>query len=312
MSNYKKATFVQRFCAYLIDFLLIAILGLIGSILLNNDNFAQLFELLITVIYGAIFIWKYGATPGKRIFNLKVVTTSYKPVSFGTALLRESVGKFLSGILSLGYLWMLIDSKNQAWHDKIAQTYVIKLEKGKLKPTTKPNLVTGRRKIAFWLLLLGNPFNFIPLFLIIYIFLFRPFQISGESMNPNYIKGQYYLSKIQHDTFNKGDVIVFHALDNTEKDFIKRIIGVPGDSVDLREGFVYVNDEKLDESTYMGDDVRTYGGSFMMGYHPITVPPDSYFVLGDNRPFSSDSREWGFLPKKNIIGKMLFCYWNCK
>lgn len=131
-------------------------------------------------------------------------------------------------------------------------------------------------------------------------------------MSPNYTNGQYYLSKIQRDSLKRGDVIVFRAPDNPEKDFIKRVIAISGDSVDLREGFVYVNGEKLDESTYISNAVRTYGGSFMMGYEPVTVPTDSYFVLGDNRPFSSDSREWGFLPKENIIGKFLFCYWNCK
>lgn len=131
-------------------------------------------------------------------------------------------------------------------------------------------------------------------------------------MFPTFKNGEYILTNLitlRFDDPKKGDVIVFKSPTDENKDFIKRIIAVPGDSVYLKEGFVYVNGEKINESSYLGADVRTYGGAFMKEGEPVTVPPDSYIVMGDNRPFSSDSREWGFLKKSSVIGKSFFVYW---
>ncbi len=150
------------------------------------------------------------------------------------------------------------------------------------------------------------------IFLVIYIFLFRPFQVSGESMFPTFKNKEYILTNLIGLRFQdpkKGDVIVFHAPPDPEKDFIKRIIGLPGDTVSLKEGSVYVNNIKLDESFYLKPDVKTYGGNFLKEDIPVTVPAGDYIVMGDNRPFSSDSREWGLLPKDKIIGSSLFVYW---
>jgi len=150
------------------------------------------------------------------------------------------------------------------------------------------------------------------IFLVIYIFLFRPFQVSGESMFPTFKDREYILTNLitlRFDDPKKGDVIVFKAPTDTEKDFIKRIIATAGESVELKDGFVYVNDKKVDESPYLSNDVRTYGGSFLSDNQIITVPQGEFFVMGDNRQFSSDSREWGFLEKNKIIGKSFFVYW---
>ncbi len=150
------------------------------------------------------------------------------------------------------------------------------------------------------------------IFLVIYIFFFRPFQVSGESMYPTFKNKEYILTnlitlKLGHPV--KGDVIVFKAPTDQDKDFIKRVIGTAGDSVSVQEGFVYVNGKKLNESEYLDSEVRTYGGSFLKDGESVTVPQGEYIVMGDNRPFSSDSREWGFLKEKDIIGKSFFVYW---
>lgn len=153
------------------------------------------------------------------------------------------------------------------------------------------------------------------IFLVIYIFFFRPFQVSGESMFPTYENKEYILTNLIGLKFEKpkrGDVIVFKSPTDQDKDFIKRVIGTPGDSVSLSDGFVYVNGQKLDESKYLDKDVRTYGGSSIKDGESITVPESSYVVMGDNRPFSSDSREWGLLKEKDIIGKSFFVYWPAK
>lgn len=150
------------------------------------------------------------------------------------------------------------------------------------------------------------------IFLVVYIFLFRPFQVSGESMFPTYKNQEYILTNLiglRFSELKKGDVIVFKAPEDPEKDFIKRVMALPGDTVYLKEGFVYVNNVKVDEHDYLKPDVRTYGGSFLKEGIPVTVPPDNYLVMGDNRPFSSDSREWGMLPKDKVIGKSSFVYW---
>lgn len=150
------------------------------------------------------------------------------------------------------------------------------------------------------------------IFLVIYIFIFRPFQVSGESMFPTFKNKEYILTNLiglRFDSPHRGDVIVFKAPSDEEKDFIKRVIGEPGDTVMLKDGLVYVNSVKLDESKYLASDVLTYGGSFMKEEEPVTVPAGNYFVLGDNRLYSSDSREWGFLPLKDLIGKSFYVYW---
>lgn len=150
------------------------------------------------------------------------------------------------------------------------------------------------------------------IFLVIYIFILRPFQVSGESMYPTFKDKEYILTNLIGLRFgppHRGDVIVFKAPTDNEKDFIKRVIGEPGDTISVKDGFVYVNGELFDESAYLASDVRTYGGSSLKDGESVVVPEGNYFVMGDNRSYSSDSREWGLLPKNDIIGISFFVYW---
>ena len=100
----------------------------------------------------------------------------------------------------------------------------------------------------------------------------------------------------------RGDVIVFHAVDNSNRFLVKRVIGLPGDTVELRRGVLYSNGKLVDEHTYI-----TLPDTFNLT--PEKVPAGRYFVLGDNRPGSSDSRYWGFLPRQNIVGRAVVSYW---
>ncbi len=150
------------------------------------------------------------------------------------------------------------------------------------------------------------------IFLVIYIFFFRPFQVSGDSMYPTFQNKEYILTNLislRFENLKRGDVIVFKAPNDKEKDYIKRVIGLPGDIITLRDGDVYVNNQKLDESGYLNIDVKTYGGATIKDEQPVTVPPNEYIVFGDNRPYSSDSREWGFVTRAAVIGKSFFVYW---
>lgn len=158
------------------------------------------------------------------------------------------------------------------------------------------------------------------IFLIIYAFLFRPFNVSGLSMYPNFHNGEYVITnligfedlKVYHASFGTlayGDVVVFVAPPDPTKDYIKRVVGLPGDTITLKAGSVYRNDKLLDESTYLSSDVKTQEGAFLTEGQTVTVPTNQYFVLGDNRPESADSRTWGFVPKDNIVGKSMLVYW---
>lgn len=149
-------------------------------------------------------------------------------------------------------------------------------------------------------------------FLVIYVFFFRPFQVSGQSMFPTFHDKEYVLTNLivmQFEEAKRGDVVVFKSPTDEEKDFIKRVIGVAGDTVSIVGGKVFVNDTQLDETQYLSSDVYTSTGSFMKEGQKVTVPNTRYFVIGDNRSHSSDSREWGFVKKTAIIGKSLFVYW---
>ncbi len=149
-------------------------------------------------------------------------------------------------------------------------------------------------------------------FLVIYMFLFRPFEVNGESMHPNFLDREYVLTNLVALRLGNpklGDVVVFKAPPDPEKDYIKRVIGVAGDSVMIKEGNVYLNNQLLDQNAFLKPDIKTYGGAFLKDGIAVTVPPGEYFVMGDNRSYSSDSREWGFVKQDELIGESFFVYW---
>ncbi|MDP3732492.1 MAG: signal peptidase I [Candidatus Omnitrophota bacterium] len=107
---------------------------------------------------------------------------------------------------------------------------------------------------------------------------------------------------------NRGDVIVFIYPESPKKDFIKRLVGLPGETVEIKNGTVYINDKPLLDSLF---NQRYYynRGEFGQEGRKIKMPEDDFFVLGDNSASSQDSRYWGFVPRKNILGEALVIYW---
>jgi signal peptidase I len=101
---------------------------------------------------------------------------------------------------------------------------------------------------------------------------------------------------------SRGDIMLFHSPYNDGKQYVKRVIGLPGDSVEIRRGMVYINQKLL---VIPGVTIRRDYATML----PIIVPAKHYFMLGDNRPNSADSRVWGFVPESQIIGEALFIYW---
>lgn len=151
----------------------------------------------------------------------------------------------------------------------------------------------------------------LAIFVVIYLFLVQPHQVKGNSMYPNFFDGEYILTdKISYRLSlpQRGDVVVFKAPKNHEVDYIKRIIGLPGETVSINNGKVYVNNQLLKEP-YLPTDITTSPGSFLYENNKLTVPQREYVVLGDNRSHSSDSREWGTVKKDELIGKAWLRYW---
>jgi signal peptidase I len=169
--------------------------------------------------------------------------------------------------------------------------------------------------------------------LFIRTFVVQAFKIPSGSMENNLLIGDHLLvnkfvfaptltgferAVLPIDPIRRGDIIVFKYPEDPERDFVKRVIGLPGETVELRNKKVYINGEGLDEpyvhflfpaeaapddSGFTDFDVRrTYG--------PVTVPENQYFMMGDNRDNSQDSRYWGFMPREYVKGKALFVYFS--
>ena len=140
----------------------------------------------------------------------------------------------------------------------------------------------------------------------IIIFLYQPVKVEGVSMMPGLEdQERIFVNKFVYrwEPIQRGDIIVFRYPRDTSKSYIKRVIGVAGDRVRIVKGQVYVNGEALDEDYVPSDyaDGRSYP--------ELVVPRNSYFVLGDHRTMSSDSREFGPVNDRYIYGKAVFGYW---
>lgn len=151
-------------------------------------------------------------------------------------------------------------------------------------------------------------------FVVVYLFLMQPHQVKGSSMYPTFKDKEYLLTdKITYkrDDPSYGDVIVFKAPVNENFDFIKRVIGLPGQTVMIKGGHVYIDGTVLDEN-YLSDDIVTSAGQFLFEGESYTVQPGEVMAFGDNRDHSSDSRDWGPIPEQNIVGRVFFRYWPAK
>ena len=163
-------------------------------------------------------------------------------------------------------------------------------------------------------------------------FVVQAFKIPTGSMEPNLLVGDHLLvnkfvfaptlSSVERailpvTAIRRGEIVVFKYPEDPERDFIKRVIGLSGETIELRDRRILVNGRAIEEpyahylprpdrpggSEITSDDVRER-------YGPVVVPSGSVFVMGDNRDNSQDSRYWGFLPKENIKGKALMIYWS--
>lgn len=186
-----------------------------------------------------------------------------------------------------------------------------------------------KRLGAFFLDVLEVIVFAVGIFFFIYLLVMRPHKISGQSMMPNFQDSEYLLTeKVTYYTRNpeRGDVVVFvppSAAGKMESvtcgdapespappldEYIKRVIAVPGERITIKESKIYINDKLLKEP-YLKDGVVTSTGPFLCEGREYTIPEGRYFVMGDNRPNSSDSRYWGPITKKEMTGRAWVSYW---
>lgn len=139
-------------------------------------------------------------------------------------------------------------------------------------------------------------------------FILQPFLVEGQSMEPNFHNKEFLLVDRINYKFSqpqRGEVIIFRFPKNTAEDYIKRIVGLPSENVRIENGHIFINNLLLNES-YLPSDTKTDAAISTSNTLDLTLQPGEYFVLGDNRNNSSDSREWGTVPAQNIIGRAWF------
>jgi signal peptidase I len=166
--------------------------------------------------------------------------------------------------------------------------------------------------------------------LFIRTFVVQAFKIPTGSMEPNLLVGDHLLvnkfifaptlSPVERlilpmRTINHGDIVVFKFPEEPDRDFIKRVIGLPGDTIELRQRQLFVNGQQVKEeyAHYLfpqGEGEQSTSFDVRERYGPVTVPAGHYFMMGDNRDNSQDSRYWGFLPAHYVKGRALMIYWS--
>lgn len=140
----------------------------------------------------------------------------------------------------------------------------------------------------------------------IVIFVIQPVKVEGTSMQPRLVdQERIFVNRFiyRFQDIRRGDVVVFWYPRDRSKSFIKRVLGIPGDKVEIRSGTLYVNGQKVNEP-YLNPAFQD-----SKSFQPVLVPLGEYFVLGDHRNSSNDSRSWGFVAHDLIYGKAVFSYW---
>ncbi len=159
--------------------------------------------------------------------------------------------------------------------------------------------------IAYWA---RDLFLSVIIAIIVILFLYQPVKVEGTSMMPALTdQERIFINKFVYrfhiGDIGRGDMIVFWYPNDPTKSYVKRVVGLPGDRIQVDRGKVIVNDTQLQEA-YVPEEYRDE-----LSMAPRTIPDEEYFVLGDHRSSSNDSRSWGTVPRRYIYGKAVFVYW---
>jgi signal peptidase I len=144
--------------------------------------------------------------------------------------------------------------------------------------------------------------------LVVILFLYQPVKVEGTSMMPALVdQERIFINKFAYRfgiaDVQRGDTVVFYFPGDITKSYIKRVIGIPGDTVEIRRGAIIVNGKEIDEP-YVPEQYRD-----RLSLDRTTIPQGEYFVMGDHRSASNDSRSWGTVPRNYIYGRAVFVYW---
>jgi signal peptidase I len=180
------------------------------------------------------------------------------------------------------------------------------LDHNYVEPVPEEEITQPIRKRPAWAVFLWELLETIILAIVLYFLIdtvVGRVRVENISMQPTLHEGQFILvNKLAYrlGDYQRGDVIVFHYPHNPAEDYIKRVIGLPGDIVRVENGKVYVNDQELEEPYIASPPAYT---------NSWQIPEGQLFVLGDNRNQSSDSHSWGFVPVNLVVGRALVVYW---
>ncbi|MGH9862672.1 MAG: signal peptidase I [Candidatus Acidiferrales bacterium] len=176
-------------------------------------------------------------------------------------------------------------------------------------PVERDAAPAARRLSPLGSLLVGwlrDLFIALALALIIIAFVYQPVKVEGTSMAPHLTdQERIFINKFvyEFEPIRRGDVVVFRYPRDEHKSFIKRVVGLPGELVEIRRGAVYIDGVPLREDYLPGAENDQHS------FPPTYLPPGNYFVLGDHRRNSNDSRSWGTVQREQIYGKAVFAYW---
>jgi signal peptidase I len=164
------------------------------------------------------------------------------------------------------------------------------------------------RLLTFLLAWLRDLSVSVAIAIVLIVFVYQPVKVEGTSMMPaladqERIFVNKFVYRLGLSPIRRGDLVVFRFPGDPNKSYIKRVVGLPGETVAIQRGVVLINGAPLHED-YVPRQFRD--GQDMP---PLTVEPETYFVLGDHRNSSNDSRNWGLVPRRNIYGKAVFVYW---
>ncbi len=321
--------------AFLISVIIVVSVALVGSIVHSSMStgtflrFILLFMIgvfvITTILYFAWFNSNAKQSPGKKLFGIAVRDSNLRGIPFSQSLYRAIVYLFDYLIFGIGHLLIIFNPKKRALHDIVAKTVVVRV---------------------------GPKMRFEPLFIVVTIFVYffiaelpasflrtnfiQAFRIPTGSHKPTLLIGDYVLVD-KHSPLNlkpkPSEWITFKYPRDENLDYIKRCIAVGGQTVNIKNGAVFVDGEAEGdiirlEKEYDPEEgrevenlqvrseenvsyvIRQYAEANRSEYGPMKIPDGHYFVLGDNRDNSADSRHWGFVPEKNIIGKGAFIYFS--
>ena len=166
----------------------------------------------------------------------------------------------------------------------------------------------GRSAISIALFWVRDLMLSVVIAAMVILFLYQPVKVEGTSMMPALVDQERifinkFIYRLGIGDIQRGDMVVFWYPGDPSKSYIKRVIGVPGDRIRIDDGIVIVNGSRLPE-TYVPEEYRDRAS-----HHLVSVPDNQFFVLGDHRSSSHDSRSWGPVPRRYIYGKAVFVYW---